>query len=118
MQFAGFLPHFPSFSDSSDSFNTAMHELFPSDTLEVLYRDNLDDGTSTKVPIYISSRQHSSPLHIPSFHCMGKSDQQIPVEASQVLADFFIDPYIVVHEGGHFIPSSIKKEYRDFLAKI
>eukprot|EP00043_Microstomoeca_roanoka_P007259 m.69965 g.69965 ORF g.69965 m.69965 type:complete len:227 (+) comp13756_c0_seq2:130-810(+) len=43
-------------------------------------------------------------IDIPSLHIMGTTDQVIPVELSQHLATYFVEPVVVKHDGGHFVP--------------
>ncbi|XP_064613787.1 esterase OVCA2-like isoform X2 [Liolophura sinensis] len=57
----------------------------------------------------------------PSLHVYGETDGVIPKDMSEELAnDQFIEPTILQHPGGHFIPASSaqKKVYLDFLNKM
>jgi ribosome-binding ATPase YchF (GTP1/OBG family) len=47
-----------------------------------------------------------SPLTLPSFHFMGRTDEAVPLEASMALAQSFSSPTILVHDGGHLVPTS------------
>ncbi|KAG9416579.1 hypothetical protein AC1031_000974 [Aphanomyces cochlioides] len=52
-----------------------------------------------------------SPLPFPSLHIMGEQDALISVEKSRALAGQFANPVLLVHPGGHYIPT--QKEPRD-----
>ncbi|XP_078539746.1 esterase OVCA2 [Lissotriton helveticus] len=63
---------------------------------------------------------YQKPIGVPSLHVFGETDRVIPGEMSQELASLFIDPMILTHKGGHFIPASApqKKVYLEFLDKF
>jgi predicted esterase len=60
------------------------------------------------------------PGEIPSLHIIGNKDEIVPPEGSIALSKLFLDPQIVRHEGGHFIPtaSEYAQQYRSFVAKV
>ncbi|XP_061180389.1 esterase OVCA2-like isoform X2 [Saccostrea echinata] len=66
-------------------------------------------------------KQHESiykkPITTPSLHVFGDSDKVIQKEMSEDLLQYFVNPSVLKHSGGHFIPvSSIqKKVYIEFL---
>jgi len=43
-------------------------------------------------------------LTVPSIHVIGRTDMVVPPHESRLLADAFIDPLVLEHEGGHVIP--------------
>lgn len=61
-----------------------------------------------------------SKVEIPTLHVMGETDKVIEKEMSEHILDFFQDPEILVHPGGHFVPATgaQKKVYVDFLARM
>jgi pimeloyl-ACP methyl ester carboxylesterase len=44
-------------------------------------------------------------LSVPSVHVAGRRDSIVPISDSLLLAERFSDPVVVVHEGGHVIPT-------------
>ncbi|XP_066492328.1 esterase OVCA2 isoform X2 [Tiliqua scincoides] len=56
-------------------------------------------------------------ITVPSLHVLGETDRVIPAEMSRELASVFMEPVILTHPGGHFMPASPpqKKAYLEFL---
>ncbi|XP_037045164.1 esterase AGAP003155 isoform X2 [Bradysia coprophila] len=55
-------------------------------------------------------------ITIPSLHIFGETDNVIPNEMSEELADIFDDPQILRHSGGHYFPSTTQQKefYRNY----
>lgn len=49
-------------------------------------------------------------VEIPSLHIYGESDNCIPKEMSEELAETFTDPQILTHPGGHYFPATTKEK--------
>ncbi|XP_063812192.1 esterase OVCA2 [Pseudophryne corroboree] len=60
---------------------------------------------------------YKEPITIPSLHVYGDTDRVIPGEMSQELSSHFVNPVILTHPGGHYIPvcAAQKKVYFPFL---
>ncbi|XP_075052789.1 esterase OVCA2 [Mixophyes fleayi] len=60
---------------------------------------------------------YKEPITVPSLHVYGDTDRVIPGEMSQGLASHFVDPVILTHPGGHYIPvcAAQKRVYFPFL---
>ncbi|KAM5181940.1 esterase OVCA2 [Mantella aurantiaca] len=60
---------------------------------------------------------YQQPITVPSIHVYGDTDTVIPGEMSQELASYFVNPVLVTHTGGHYIPvcAAQKKVYFSFL---
>ncbi|KAK6166140.1 hypothetical protein SNE40_022903 [Patella caerulea] len=75
-----------------------------------------------------SFKSHSIPhaylyekkVTIPTLHVFGDTDKVIPKDMSEDLLPCYLDPVILQHPGGHFIPASgpQKKIYLDFLQQM
>ncbi|GCB85699.1 hypothetical protein scyTo_0026326, partial [Scyliorhinus torazame] len=65
-------------------------------------------------------RFYQEPIAVPSLHVFGDTDQVIPGEMSQELSTFFVDPVVLTHPGGHFVPVSApqKPVYLEFLERF
>ncbi|KXJ28132.1 esterase OVCA2 [Exaiptasia diaphana] len=63
---------------------------------------------------------YQKPITCPTLHVYGDTDKVIPKENSEELAKLFVDPVILNHAGGHFVPASSaqKKVYLEFLEKF
>ncbi|XP_067864563.1 esterase OVCA2 [Heptranchias perlo] len=63
---------------------------------------------------------YKEPVAVPSLHVFGDTDRVIPGKMSQELSSFFVDPVILTHLGGHFVPASApqKQVYLEFLEKF
>ncbi|KAM3933268.1 esterase OVCA2 isoform 2-T2 [Leptodactylus fuscus] len=60
---------------------------------------------------------YKEPITVPSLHVFGDTDRVIPKDMSQELAAHFVNPVLVTHPGGHYIPvcAEQKKLYFTFL---
>lgn len=47
-----------------------------------------------------------TPIAIPSLHIYGESDEIIPTELSEALAECFVEPKILKHSGGHYFAAT------------
>ncbi|XP_043574102.1 esterase OVCA2 isoform X2 [Chiloscyllium plagiosum] len=63
---------------------------------------------------------YQEPIAIPSLHVFGDTDRVIPGELSQDLSKSFVDPVILTHTGGHFVPVSAPQKlvYSEFLERF
>ncbi|XP_007904384.2 esterase OVCA2 isoform X1 [Callorhinchus milii] len=63
---------------------------------------------------------YKEPISLPSLHVFGDTDRVIAGEMSQELSTLFVDPVILTHPGGHFVPASApqKQVYFQFLEKF
>jgi predicted esterase len=61
-----------------------------------------------------------SKLEMPTIHVIGNTDKVIPCEMSESLTTYFMNPRILRHEGGHFIPvnSESKSIFVEFLNEM
>lgn len=59
---------------------------------------------------------YEDPIGLTSMHIIGQSDEIIPHQNSEELAQAFVDPAIVRHLGGHYFAatSTQKPEYIEF----
>ncbi|XP_019541752.3 esterase AAEL000016 [Aedes albopictus] len=59
---------------------------------------------------------YETKVQIPSLHIYGEADEIIPKDLSMALADTFMDPQILTHPGGHFLPAQAahKQTYVEF----
>ncbi|XP_008331124.1 esterase OVCA2 [Cynoglossus semilaevis] len=60
---------------------------------------------------------YDAPLQIPSLHVFGLEDRVIPDNMSRELLPSFLQPQVLTHPGGHFVPaaSAHRQTYQDFL---
>ncbi|KAJ3659414.1 hypothetical protein Zmor_011103 [Zophobas morio] len=56
-------------------------------------------------------KYYSESISIPSLHIFGETDKIIPTEMSEALSDAFVEPEIVKHPGGHYVPASAPQKY-------
>ncbi|KAK3580578.1 hypothetical protein CHS0354_002672 [Potamilus streckersoni] len=63
---------------------------------------------------------YSIPITMPTLHVFGDTDKVIQKEMSEDLLQYFVNPKIIQHPGGHFIPASSpqKKIYLEFLNEM
>ncbi|KAK0136176.1 Esterase OVCA2 [Merluccius polli] len=63
---------------------------------------------------------YDSPLSIPSLHVFGLDDRVISDTMSRELLPTFLDPQVMTHPGGHFVPaaSAHRQTYKDFLSRF
>lgn len=59
-------------------------------------------------------------IDLPSMHIFGKNDNIVCSERSQNLSEKFPNPVIIIHDGGHFVPSlnPFKSIFIEFLEKF
>ncbi|KAM9788782.1 esterase OVCA2 [Neosynchiropus ocellatus] len=62
-------------------------------------------------------RFYSATIRMPSLHVFGQEDRVIPEAMSRDLLPTFLDPQVLTHPGGHFVPaaSAHRPAYQDFL---
>ncbi|ELT98892.1 hypothetical protein CAPTEDRAFT_223070 [Capitella teleta] len=97
----------------------------------LLQRQGPDSGFKFDFAVLVAgfksrSSQHSdlyatdTPASLPTLHVFGDTDKVIEKEMSEDLLQYFVDPAILTHPGGHFIPASAqqKKIYVDFFTKM
>ncbi|XP_003377221.1 ovarian cancer-associated protein 2 protein [Trichinella spiralis] len=63
----------------------------------------LISGFVSKSSGHITLQQQE--LNIPSLHIVGQADEIVPKEMSLALANRFVSPHVVEHDGGHYVPS-------------
>ncbi|XP_020380558.2 esterase OVCA2 [Rhincodon typus] len=63
---------------------------------------------------------YQEPIAVPSLHVFGDTDRVIPGQLSQDLSTSFVDPVILTHSGGHFVPvaAAQKLVYLEFLERF
>ncbi|KAJ3589575.1 hypothetical protein NHX12_010420 [Muraenolepis orangiensis] len=63
---------------------------------------------------------YGTPLSIPSLHVFGLDDRVISDAMSRELLPAFLDPEVMTHPGGHFVPaaSAHRQTYKDFLSRF
>lgn len=63
---------------------------------------------------------YDAPLQIPSLHVFGLEDRVIPDHMSRELLPSFLEPAVLTHPGGHFIPAQAahRQTYQDFLKRF
>ncbi|XP_067866781.1 esterase OVCA2 [Heterodontus francisci] len=68
----------------------------------------------------LHNHYYQEPITLPSLHVFGHTDQVIPGEMSQELSTSFVDPVVLTHPGGHFVPASApqKPVYLEFLERF
>lgn len=85
----------------------------PENLISIL-KDHWGDNLPQKIDV------ENVTVDIPSFHCMGENDKLIPLQSSEALSIYYIEPTIYVHPGSHFLP--VKKidvdQYMLFINKV
>lgn len=63
---------------------------------------------------------YNVPLQIPSLHVFGLEDRVIPDSMSRDLLPSFLEPVVLLHPGGHFIPATAahRETYQNFLKRF
>ena len=63
---------------------------------------------------------YGPPLGVPSLHVFGLDDRVIPDAMSRELLPLFLEPQVMTHPGGHFVPASSahRQTYQDFLSRF
>uniref|UniRef100_A0A674J1K9 Esterase OVCA2 n=1 Tax=Terrapene triunguis TaxID=2587831 RepID=A0A674J1K9_9SAUR len=66
------------------------------------------------------SGYYREPIAVPTLHVLGDTDRVIPPGLSRELASHFVDPAVLTHPGGHFVPAAApqKRAYLEFLGKF
>ncbi|KAF4791091.1 Esterase OVCA2 [Turdus rufiventris] len=63
---------------------------------------------------------YREPIALPTLHVVGDTDAVIAAPLSRELAQCFVEPVVLTHPGGHFIPvaPAQKKAYLEFLERF
>ncbi|NXQ40761.1 OVCA2 Esterase, partial [Catharus fuscescens] len=63
---------------------------------------------------------YREPIALPTLHVVGDTDAVIAAPLSRELAQCFVEPVVLTHPGGHFIPAAPaqKKAYLEFLERF
>ncbi|XP_048413427.1 esterase OVCA2 [Stegostoma tigrinum] len=63
---------------------------------------------------------YQEPIAVPSLHVFGDTDRVIAGQLSQDLSTSFVDPVILTHSGGHFVPAAAAQRlvYLEFLERF
>uniref|UniRef100_A0A8B9ZV24 Esterase OVCA2 n=1 Tax=Anas zonorhyncha TaxID=75864 RepID=A0A8B9ZV24_9AVES len=63
---------------------------------------------------------YREPIALPTLHVVGEADAVIAAPLSMELARSFVEPVVLTHPGGHFVPVGApqKKAYLDFLGRF
>ncbi|NXB88409.1 OVCA2 Esterase, partial [Vidua chalybeata] len=63
---------------------------------------------------------YREPIALPTLHVVGDTDAVIAAPLSRELARCFVEPVVLTHPGGHFIPAAPaqKKAYLEFLERF
>ncbi|XP_062448565.1 esterase OVCA2 [Rhea pennata] len=66
------------------------------------------------------SHFYQQPIALPTLHVVGDADAVITPRLSYELAQHFVEPVVLTHPGGHFVPAAApqKKAYLDFLDRF
>jgi predicted esterase len=43
---------------------------------------------------------------VPTLHVLGQTDEILPPQNSRRLIDYFVNPMVIEHEGGHYVPTT------------
>lgn len=64
--------------------------------------------------------EKAAPIATPSLHICGATDALVPAAKSLELAAAFINPVVLTHDGGHFVPgtAAIRKEVAAFVESV
>lgn len=67
----------------------------------------------------LHSKYYDQKIYINSLHVIGETDQIITTDMCHDLANVFVNPIILTHPGGHFVPgkSLYRNQYVDFLQR-
>ncbi|NXE30235.1 OVCA2 Esterase, partial [Ardeotis kori] len=63
---------------------------------------------------------YRDPIALPTLHVVGDADAVIAASLSRELARRFVEPVVLTHPGGHFVPAAApqKKAYLEFLDRF
>ncbi|XP_009701482.1 PREDICTED: ovarian cancer-associated gene 2 protein, partial [Cariama cristata] len=75
-------------------------------------------GFASRAPAH--SHFYREPIALPTLHVVGNTDAVIAAHLSRELAQHFVEPVVLTHPGGHFIPAAApqKRAYLDFLGRF
>lgn len=59
-------------------------------------------------------------IKLPTMHIIGETDKVIPKDMSQLLLDYFLNPKVYNHAGGHFVPvnAEAKNAFIEFFNQV
>lgn len=87
----------------------------------------LESPFSFRFSIFVSAGAIDDPkymsdvkVNMPSLHIIGETDTVVLKERSLALKDLFVDSKVLMHSGGHYIPThkEVKDAYRAFFNEI
>ncbi|NXK26515.1 OVCA2 Esterase, partial [Arenaria interpres] len=75
-------------------------------------------GFASRAPAH--GHFYREPIALPTLHVVGDADAVIAAPLSRELAQHFVEPVVLTHPGGHFVPAAApqKKAYLDFLDRF
>ncbi|KAM9257443.1 esterase OVCA2 [Cariama cristata] len=75
-------------------------------------------GFASRAPAH--SHFYREPITLPTLHVVGNTDAVIAAHLSRELAQHFVEPVVLTHPGGHFVPAAApqKRAYLDFLGRF
>ncbi|XP_017687970.1 PREDICTED: esterase OVCA2 [Lepidothrix coronata] len=75
-------------------------------------------GFASRAPAH--GHFYRDPIGLPTLHVVGDTDAVIAASLSMELARCFVEPVVLTHPGGHFIPAAAaqKKAYLEFLERF
>ncbi|NWX97939.1 OVCA2 Esterase, partial [Nothoprocta ornata] len=75
-------------------------------------------GFASRAPAHAAF--YRQPIALPTLHVVGRADAVIAPRLSWELARCFVEPVVLEHPGGHFVPAAAaqKKGYLDFLERF
>ncbi|XP_032860012.2 esterase OVCA2 [Tyto alba] len=75
-------------------------------------------GFASRAPAH--GHFYREPIALPTLHVVGDADAVIAAPLSRELARRFVEPVVLTHPGGHFVPAAApqKKAYLDFLDRF
>ncbi|XP_014808473.1 PREDICTED: ovarian cancer-associated gene 2 protein [Calidris pugnax] len=75
-------------------------------------------GFASRAPAH--GHFYREPIALPTLHVVGEADAVIAAPLSRELAQRFVEPVVLTHPGGHFVPAAApqKKAYLEFLDRF
>ncbi|XP_061326042.1 esterase OVCA2 [Pezoporus flaviventris] len=75
-------------------------------------------GFASRAPAH--GHFYREPIALPTLHVVGDTDAVIAASLSRELAQCFVEPVVLSHPGGHFVPAAAaqRKAYLDFLDRF
>lgn len=75
-------------------------------------------GFASRAPAH--GHFYREPIALPTLHVVGDTDAVIAAPLSRELAQHFVEPVVLSHPGGHFVPAAApqRKVYLDFLDRF